>query len=272
MSAEPHPFRFSGRIAPQNRYHQEIQPASPGAPPDEHYIAPRTVKIKINEPPHLGTIGVAQYSATVDGGVAARYNPAGDCDGNFMSYKFQPNNNCYAYGTNITPNTFPQPGRQSGYLLTSDDFKKSFEAIGEQVSGYAVKDGLVFVGRSKAELETYKAKCEKAGNGARVGGLGGHFVALMISPSGDANWPGDYHWARCDNSSGACDAWSQKDGGDQVTNFDFAGNPITDPSTANWTVNQGPVAKGEPDAGKDQIVEYAFYCFMFVPSHGVKII
>ena len=111
------------------------------------------------------------------------------------------------------------------------------------------------------------------GGGLQVGCgfLGGHFVALMISPAGDANWPGDYHWSRCDNSSGSCGSWSQKDGNDQVTNFDFAGNLITDPATANWTVNQGPIQTGS-DVGDDQIVDYAFYCYMFVPDSGVNII
>jgi len=85
----------------------------------------------------------------------------------------------------------------------------------------------------------------------------------------DANWPGDYHWARCDNSSDACDSWSQKDGSDQVTNFDFAGNPINNPMTANLQVTQGPVSSTD---SRELLVEYGFYCFMFVPETSVTII
>ncbi|HEX8557608.1 MAG TPA: hypothetical protein VF668_05875 [Pyrinomonadaceae bacterium] len=281
MTAPVKQFKFSGRIAPQDPLHQFTTAPAAGAPPDEHYLAPTTVQVNIVVPAGKGTIGVPQYSPTVNGGIPSGYDPAGDCQGNYMSYKFQPNNNCYAYGCNITPNTFPQPGRQSGYLLTAADFTQPFEQLGQLVSSYAVKDGLQFAGRTMAELMQFKSTKQgtnpNAGGGDSGAGLGagflpGHFVALMISPAGDANWPGDYHWARCDNSSGGCNSWSQKDGNDQVTNFDFAGNPITDPAGANWTVNQGPIPSGSPDAGDDQVVEYAFYCYMFVPNSGVNII
>jgi hypothetical protein len=275
MSTPQKQFKFSGRIAPQDPLHQFTTAPTVGAAPDEHYLAPTTVNVNIVVPPNVGTIGVPQYAPTLNGGIPAGYDPAGDCQGNYMSYKFQPNNNCYAYGCNITPNTFPQPGRQSGYLLTAADFTQPFDMLGQLVSSYAEKDGLVFAGTSMAELMQFKSTKQgtnPGGGGLQSGFLPGHFVALMVSPAGDANWPGDYHWARCDNSSGGCDSWSQKDGNDQVTNFDFAGNPITDPSTANWTVNQGPISAGSPDAGQDQVVEYDFYCFMFVPNSGVNII
>lgn len=267
-------FKFSGRIAPQDPLHQFTTAQANGTPPEEHYLAPTTINVNITVPPNTGMIGVPQYSPTLNGGIPSGYDPAGDCQGNYMSYKFQPNNNCYAYGANITTNTFPQPGRQSGYLLTGADFTQSFDALGQLVSSYAEKDGLIFAGQSMAELMQFKSSHQgtNPGGGMQAGFLDGHFVALMISPAGDANWPGDYHWARCDNSAGGCDSWSQKDGNDQVTNFDFAGNPITDPATANWTVNQGPIPTGSPDAGEDQVVEYAFYCYMFVPNTGVNII
>lgn len=268
-------FKFSGIVAPDDLLHQIMIPATLEAAPDEHYIAPTTVKVPIIVPPGKGTIGVPQYSPTVYGGIAGRYDPAGDCQGNYMSYRYQPNNNCYAYGCNITPNTFPQPGRQSGYLLTKEDFTLPFEELGKLVSGYAEKDGLQLAGRSMEELMVFKSSKQgtnpNPGSSVGAGYLDGHFVALMISPAGDANWPGDYHWARCDNSSGGCNSWSQKDGNDQVTNFDFAGNPITNPATANWTVNQGPLHPGQADS-PDQVVDYAFYCFMFVPGSGVAII
>lgn len=268
MTSQQKQFRFSGRVAPQDTRHQVTKAAAADAVPDEHYLAPTTVMVKLIVPPDKGTIGVPQYSPTVYGGIAGAYNPAGDCKGNFMSYKFQPNNNCYAYGSNIATNTYPQPGRRSGYLITGDDYRQPFDALGELVSSYAGKDGLVFVGKTMAEVLQFKAGSQR---------LNGHFVALMVSPAGDANWPGDYHWARCDNSAGGCDSWSQKDGKDQVTNFDFAGNPITDPSTANWTVNQGPCEPSPRQPrplrqGPDHVVEYGFYCFMFVPGSGVNII
>jgi hypothetical protein len=270
-------FKLSGMISPDDRLHQFTVAPAVGSAPDEHYIAPTTVSVTIVQPPGTGTIGVPQYSPLVNGGNPDGFSPATDCNGNFMSAKFQPNNNCYAYGCNITSNTFPQPGRQSGYLLTAADFKQPFGSLGELVAGYATRDGLIFVGRTAADLTKFRSSRQGTNPGpatdAGDGALDGHFVALMISPAGDADWPGDYHWARCDNSSGACNSWSQKDGNDQVTNFDFAGNPITDPATANWTVNQGPLAdSSSPDNNQDQLVSYAFYGYLFVPTSGVNIL
>ncbi|MCS3519245.1 hypothetical protein [Bradyrhizobium elkanii] len=257
-------FRLSGRIAADDQFHQIRLPGRALEAPDEHLIPPTIVNVNITVPPGTGTIGVPQYAPTVVGAPAASYDPPGDCGGNYMSYKFQANNNCYAYGCNISTNTFPQPGRQSGFLLTAANFQTSVTALGQTVSSYAVKDGLIFVGTAMADLTGFKSSRQGAA-------LNGHFVALMVSPAGDQNWPGDYHWARCDNSSGPCDSWSQKDGGDQVTNFDFAGQPITNPATANWTVNQGPLSQAVGN-NQDLVVDYQFYCFMFVPASSVNII
>ncbi|WP_027526742.1 hypothetical protein [Bradyrhizobium sp. Ec3.3] len=257
-------FKLSGRIAAEDQFHKIRLSGRALEAPDEHLIPPTIVNVNITVPPGTGTIGVPQYGPTVVGGPAAGYDPPGDCGGNYMSYKFQANNNCYAYGCNISTNTFPQPGRQSGFLLTAANFQTSVAALGQTVSSYAVKDGLVFVGTATTDLTGFKSSRQGAA-------LNGHFVALMVSPAGDQNWPGDYHWARCDNSSGPCDSWSQKDGGDQVTNFDFAGQPITNPATANWTVNQGPLSQA-PNNNQDLVVDYQFYCFMFVPASGVNII
>lgn len=257
----PRHFKLSGRIAPDDRLHQPTVGA-PGEAPDEHYIAPATVSVVITDPQPTHTIGVPQYADTVRS-VAARYDPAGDCSGYFMSCRFQANNNCYAYGCNIATNTFPQPGRASGCLIQTID--------GPTVSSFAVKDGLVFVGETLDDVRSFATKRRQ---GRASGALDGHFVALMISPAGDSNWPGDYHWARCDDNE-TFTSWSQKDGGDQVTNFDFAGQPLTDPASANWTVNQGPVNDSPPDPvhqGQDQLVSYAFYCYMFVPDSGVNIL
>ncbi len=99
--------KYSGVVAPQNVLHQIIRPmAKLAGAPDEHYIPATTVTVNIVSPTKE-TIQVPQYASTVVGDSAGAYDPAGDCNGYFMSYKFQPNNNCYAYGCNIAPNTFP---------------------------------------------------------------------------------------------------------------------------------------------------------------------
>jgi hypothetical protein len=201
---------------------------------------------------------VPQYAPPVQD-TNSGYNPAEDCQGYFMSYKYQPNNNCYAYGCNIASNSFPQPGRYSG----GTPFTKLFTA--ESVMNNALKDGLKLAGTTLDDIKKYSSKVK----------LQGHYVALMFSSpekniGGDpnANWPGDYHWARCDDPD-KYTSWSQKDGGDQVTNFDFAGNLIIDPAQANWRVNQGPISKSDTN---EYVVSYDFCYFMFVPNSGVNII
>jgi hypothetical protein len=266
------PFKFSGRIAPDDPRHATTAELPQGArllsleeaatSPELSAAPSATTPTGVRIPPvYVATPwgNVPQYAPQVVG-TANGYNPAGDCAGNYMSYRYQPNNNCYAYGCCITPNTFPQPGRYSG----GTPFSTAFTA--EVVRDNAVKDGLVLVGDSVEALTQFQQATTTAG----------HFVALMFSPpqtaiGGDPNdaWPGDYHWARCDDPA-AFQSWSQKDGSDQVTNFDFAGQPITNPATANWTVNQGPVGTGS-DAS-EYIVSYDFFCFMFVPQGGVRII
>ncbi len=277
MSLPVRHMKTSGRIAPDNALHQPIiRAASAPAPTSgEHYISPTVVAVTIKNPPpaagaYSDVMYIPQYAPTVFGGDAG-YAPATNCGGNFMSAKFQPNNNCYAYGCNITPNSFPQPGRKNGTNLWGLG-----PISGPIVQAGAELDGLIYVGTKMSDVTGFFAANPKYE--AR-----GHFVALMISPMGtDSNWPGDYHWARCDNSTGACNSWSQKDGSDQVTNFDFAGNAITDPSVANWTVNQGPVPAPEASSTSpvappaqiqsDNIVNYNFYCFMYVPYKGVDIL
>jgi hypothetical protein len=234
-------LKFSGRVAPYDELHQVVPE---GVPEDsDQLIAPTYVSI-----PGVGQ--VAQYAQTVVGSPIG-YNPAQDCNGYFMSARFQPNNNCYAYACDIASNSFAQPGRMHGYLYPDPP-------TGPGVQSGAEQDGLVSVGTSTEDLESHAAS---AG--------GGHYVALMISEADTANgWPGDYHWARCDDPV-KFSSWSQKDGGDQVTNFDFAGNPITVPATANWTVNQGPISASDAD---DLVVSYEFFAYMFVPAGQVTII
>lgn len=247
-------FRFSGRIGSGNLLHSTKEDA-----PDGALIPPSYVSTKWGSVP--------QYAPTVRE-KATGYDPAGDCNGYFMSYKYQPNNNCYNYACNMATNSFAQPGRGSG----APSFWHDLTA--EHVKDNAVSDGLVYIGTTLADVEEHA----KAGQD-------GHYIALMISPPESnigndpkANWPGDYHWARCDDL--AASSWSQKDGGDQVTNFDFAGMPITNPASANWRVNQGPIspqAPGQPvnpnlNDNNEYVVSYAFYCFMFVPNSSINII
>lgn len=236
-------FKFSGMIEPGSLMHAYKELATTGT---------------LIPPTYVSTTwgNVPQYAPTLRD-TNAGYNPAGDCNGYFMSYRYQPNNNCYAYGCNIASNSFAQPGRLSGAPSLATNF------TAQHVMQNAESDGLVYVGNSSTDVQNYAAT---AGSG--------HYVALMFSaPESDiggdptANWPGDYHWARCDDLGAS--QWSQKDGGDQVTNFDFAGQPITDPSTANWTVNQGPISSSNND---EYIVAYDFYCYMFVPDGAVNII
>ncbi len=238
-------FKFSGRVPEGDLRHSPQESAPNGA-----LIAPNYV------PTTWGNI--PQYADPVSD-TNTGYNPAGDCQGYFMSAFYQPNNNCYAYGCNIASNSFAQPGRASGAPSLKSDF------TGEHVVNNAISDGLAYVGTTMDELLGHAASTDSAN---------GHYVALMFSPpepsiGGDtnANWPGDYHWARCDTLSPM--SWSQKDGGDQVTNFDFAGNLITDPSVANWRVNQGPISKTDKN---EYVVTYGFFCFMYVPNSGVTIV
>jgi hypothetical protein len=229
-------FKFSGRIQRDDFRHLAVAD-------DGNIIAPSYVTVP-------GGMKVPQYAPTVVG-ASTNYDPSSDCDGNFMSYKFQPNNNCYNYSCNVATNSFAQPGRMHGYFLPNP-------FTGADVVKGAVMDGLISLsGRTMADLKD------------QIAGKSGHVVALLISPNDSTvDWPGDYHWVRCD-TLGPPVSWSQKDGGDQVTNFDFAGNPIVDPATSNWTVNQGPMITG---SSNDVVVAYSFYTYMFVGAGGVSII
>jgi hypothetical protein len=145
----------------------------------------------------------------------------------------------------VASNSFAQPGRAHGYKIPQPP-------TGPGVEAGAVKDGLVSLGQDLATVKSH----------ATANAAAGHYVALLISEADPTyGWTGDYHWVRCDDPVNF-QSWSQKDGNDQVTNFDFAGYPITNPATANWTVNQGPISSENPD---DLIVSYQFFCYMWVP-------
>ena len=237
-------FKFSGCIAEHNVHHSVALHAEDG-----YTIAPTYVDVP------GGGFKVPQYSKTVYG-TSTNYDPPNNCEGNFMSCKFQPNNNCYNYGTNVATNSFAQPGRMTGKPLPEN-------WQGKDVVKGAESDGLVLI-PSDVDLMLWLSQWLKDHPGVDKTG---HLVALMISSSDKKlGWPGDYHWARCDNTWSAVKnniptQWSQKDGTDQVTNFDFAGNPITDPKTANWTVNQGP------SKSQDVVIQYLFYAYMLVPDN-----
>lgn len=254
-------------------------------------VAPVLVQVPSGTP-------VAQYSPTVVGRSTA-YDPAGNCEGNFMSYKFLPNNNCYNYATNYATNSFAQPGRMtqkkySPVSITLDESGKLSATNGGSPTGPgivagAVSDGLINLGPgvAKASDETLVKASDlldksaeffiKLGDETSEGVS--HLVALLISEADESKgWPGDFHWVRCDDL--ATFTWSQKDGPDQITNFDFAGNPIdrnNPPHLANWTCNNGLTAPtpGDPTPikDKDDIVSvYKLYTYMWVPSSGINII
>jgi hypothetical protein len=199
-------LKFTGRVAPDDRRHQVLA-ENQTAENAGTVLAPHYVFI-----PGVGN--VPQYAPTIVGAFIG-YRPAQDCDGYYMSYRFQPNNNCYAYACNIASNSFAQPGRLHGYLYPEPPTGPGVQAGAEQ-------DGLVYIGTSLDAVQSDTAT-----------GDGGQYVALLISDADTPNgWPGDYHWVRCDDLN-QFRSWSQKDGNDHVTNFDFAGNPITDPASAN---------------------------------------
>lgn len=109
----------------------------------------------------------------------------------------QPYNNCYNYGNDKITNTFAQPGRGSGTIITDVDCA--------EVSAAAVRDGLISVTTTQATPAT------------------GHFVALVSAPFFD------YHWYRLDNNG----MWSHKPGGTPAKNTDNSGKLIADPRTAD---------------------------------------
>mmetsp|Transcript_32050 Transcript_32050/g.51468 ORF Transcript_32050/g.51468 Transcript_32050/m.51468 type:complete len:263 (-) Transcript_32050:36-824(-) len=194
-----------------------------------------------------GQVMVPYFGPTDKGALPTKYDPSGDCGGDFMSYKFQPNNNCYNYGVDIATNSFAQPGRAKGFLL-------HLPLTGQQVVEAAELDGLKDLG---AEYPNDKQLYSKDG----------HCVALVIAQPYRRLFVGDYHWVRFDQEN---KCWSQKDGTDQVTNFDFAGNKIEDPRKANWTVNGGSFRVSSTEI-IDIVWDYDFHSFMFVPKDTVNI-
>lgn len=232
-------FTFSGRIADDDTEHSIAYAA-------QQLIAPIYVTVP-------GGQRIPQYSPSVVDS-SNNYCPPTNCGGNFMSYRFQRNNNCYNYACNIATNSFAQPGRRQGVFLTG-------AMQGSDVLAAANLDGLIAIGGSNMPLSALQLAAPSL--------PAGHFVALFMSPADlSVSWPGDFHWVRCD-SGPPFQSWSQKDGTDQVTNFDFTGASITDPSQSNWTVNQGPILA---NSLSEVVVSYQFFAWLYVPYGGVDII
>ena len=237
-----HKFKYSGTIDETDYFHSTSIHEESG-----HTIAPHYYTLQNGK-------RVPYYHEPVYG-TSTKYDPAGDCDGMFMASKFKANNNCYNYAVNIATNSFAQPGRVSGHPINS------FDDFGDEVVKGALSDGLQLAGEDP--IKYLKGKRHRAEEG--------HLVALLISmPVKEIGWRGDFHWVRCDNTwAGEQWEWSQKDGGDEITDFDFAGNEIRDPTKANWVVNIGLPNRNDP---VDHVIWYKFKAFMYVPAKGVQII
>ena len=232
-------FTFSGRIADDDTEHSIAYAA-------QQLIAPIYVTVP-------GGQRIPQYSPTVVD-PSNNYCPTANCGGNFMAYRFQCNNNCYNYACNVATNSFAQPGRKQGVFLTG-------AMRGCEVLAAALLDGLIAIGGSNMPHGALQLVAPLLPPG--------HFVALFMCPSDPSvSWPGDFHWVRCD-SGPPFQSWSQKNGTDQVTNFDFAGAPITDPRQCNWTVNQGPILA---NSLSEVVVSYQFFAWLYVPYGRVDII
>ncbi len=137
-----------------------------------------------------------------------QYNPSSD-DCGFFTGTHQSDNNCYAYGTDIATNTFPQPGRGSGQKWQYNTCENMIAA--------AERDGLKWIGNT---LTHYSH-----------GPSNGHYVALYI-------WPNtNFHWARMDYNGTYNNSdinvrkpilrrWSHKPGGTGIQIVDNNGNCI----------------------------------------------
>lgn len=103
------------------------------------------------------------------------------------------NNNCYNYGNDKITNTFAQPGRGSGTVISGLDCNN--------VSAAATRDGQISI----PNVNSTPAD--------------GHYMALVI-------WPGrDYHWYRRDEGN----YWSHKPGQTPARNTDNTGSAIISP-------------------------------------------
>jgi hypothetical protein len=236
------PFKFLGRIPEDDPLHQVLSfDAFALGPP------PKCVKV-----PGVGC--VPQYAPTVYGDHDG-FDPATDCSGYFTLFKFQVHNNCYNYALDIASNSMAQPGKMHGMVMKGD-------FCGERVIEGAILDGLKLLGEKGVRLSDVLEQAADLDDGTLV-------ALLMAPPDHTVGFPGDYHWVRCDDLESS--SWSQKPGTDQVSNLDFAGAPIEDPSCATWSLNAGPL-NTTSSGGSDFLTAYKLRAWMFVPDTGVDII
>ncbi len=119
-------------------------------------------------------------------------------DGSLVQY----HNNCYNFATDIRTDTVAQPGGPPFYYLYT---------CPDQLNA-ALVDGL----QPNVNLNDL---CHTSGLPE------GHIVAMLVLPPSL-----DFHWVRME----ADGTWSSKAGVNPATTLDNAGQPITDPRTANW--------------------------------------
>ena len=112
----------------------------------------------------------------------------------------QLNNNCYNYSTNYRTDTFAQPGRAAGIIITPPTSLCSI------VKPAAELDDII-------DAPTANNQCPQTG----------HLVALVMASGFD------FHWYR----KGPNGLWTHKVGPAPVTNLDNSGNLISDPRTAD---------------------------------------
>lgn len=126
------------------------------------------------------------------------YNPTVDDGGCFVAH--QSENNCYNYASDVSTDTFAQPGRGSGHKWTANTC--------DAIRAAAERDGLVWNGTTLPTAPPV-----------------GHHVALFI-------WPEtNFHWVRMDRSG----YWSHKPGSTPVRNTDNKGQKIQDPSKCDFS-------------------------------------
>jgi hypothetical protein len=246
-------FKYSGLNPPNDPFHYTFNAnfvSGPGGERTVRIAAPSSVQLP-------GGKHVAQWAPTVRNPVAG-FHPNSDCDGNFTAAKHQPNNNCYNYACNIASNSFAVPGRLHG----ANYYDTSGKLTQQNVIAAAQADGLKLIGNVTVSLADAVALAGPAHSDT------GHLVCLLISdPIPKIGWDGDFHFVRSDYPEG--NSWSQKSGTDQIADFDFAGEPISDPSAACWVVNQGPAHLGGSTAF---LSRYFFAAWMFVSVKDVQII
>lgn len=246
-------FKYSGFNPPNDPLQFTLDETLIDGPGNERSVqigAPRSVQIP-------GGRHVPQWAPTVRSLVTG-FHPNSDCEGNFTAAKHQPNNNCYNYACNIASNSFAVPGRLHGVKV----YSPSGKLAKQHVIAAAQADGLKLIG--DASMSLADALTQAAHEDPRSG----HLVGLLVSdPVSEIGWCGDFHFVRSDYANGH--SWSQKAGTDQITDFDFEGKPISDPSIACWVVNQGPAHLG----GKTAFLSrYYFVAWMFVSVRNVQII